>query len=231
MAHSPDSSPRQRIASALASILQRGRFVILGVVIAALAAVILYAIYTEVAAKRAEIATREVEAVQKTYENWSNEPDAAKKAGLEKAIVVQTNVILQRFPRTYAAQRSLLIRGDLAYTNKDWKSAVAFYTRLADRFPRSYLSLVALNNAAAVDEQQGDAAAAIELDKRILTYRGLAPEIPGALFSLGRLYEGQNDKKNAELYYKKLVDQYPDSGWTKLARDRIIALSLSTEGK
>jgi len=231
MAHSPESSPRQRIVSAITSILQQGRYIILGTVIAALAVVILYAIYTEVATKRAETATREVEAIQKTYENWSTETDASKKAGMEKAIVVQTDVILKKYPRTYAAQRSLLIRGDLAYANKDWKNAVSFYTRLADRFPGSYLAVVALTDGAAANEQQGDAAGAIALDKRILSYKGLAPEIPSAIFALGRLYEEQSDKKNAQLYYNKLIDQYPDSGWTKLARDRIIALSLSTEGK
>ncbi len=231
MARSPEPSSRQRIVSALTTIIQQGRFVILGVVIAALVAVILYAVYTEVATKRADAATRAVEAIQKTYEDWSTETDASKKATLEKAIVVQTDVILRKYPRTYAAQRSLLMRGDLAYGNKDWKSAVSYYTRLADRFPTSYLALVALTNGAAADEQQGNTAGAIELDTRILTYKGLAPEIPSAIFSLGRLYEEQGDKKNAQVYYNKLVDQYPDSGWTKLARDRIIALSLSTEGK
>lgn len=231
MAQSPDHLSRERIIEAVTTVLQRGRFIILGVVVAALVIVIGYGIFTEAMAKRAQAAARAAETVQKTFESWKTQTDASQKASLEKAVIAQTDAILKRYPRTYAAQRALFLRGDLAYDQKSWKEAESFYGRLADRFPKSYLAAVALNNAAASAEELGDLKGAIAFDTRILDVKGLAPEIPMALFSIGRLYDEQGDAKNAEIYYNKLINQYPDSGWTKLARDRIIALSLTKAAK
>lgn len=227
MAQSSDLTPRQRVTAAIASALQRWRMLLIILLGAAIVFIIGYGVYTQIATNRANTATREAEQVQTQFDSWSSESDQAKKDEIAKTITVQSDAILKKYPHSYAAQRVLLIRGDMAYASKDWANAAQAYTTLADRFPTSYLAPLALQNAAAAIENKGDQKAAIELDKRIIQYKGLTASIPQALFSLGRLYEATADPKNAQIYYNRLIDQYPSSGWTNLARDRIIALAMA----
>ena len=46
------------------------------------------------------------------------------------------------------------------------------------------------------------------------------------IFALGRLHESTEDTDSARSYYERLIDEYPASGWTNLARSRIITLNL-----
>ncbi len=223
---SSDQTPRQRVLDALVALIQRGRLVILAVVIGAIVFVLVYGIWSQLATNRAETAAGFAESAEKSYESWQNETDPSKKSDLEKTIVAQTNQIFTTYRGSYAEERALFIRGSLAYADKDWKQAAGFFTRIADRFPTSYLAPVSLSDAAAAEEEQGNLAGAIADEKRITTSSDISAEVPEALFMIGRLYERQNDATNAKTYYNDLIDQYPSSGWTKLARDRIIALAV-----
>lgn len=225
MAQSSDTPLRHRIASALSTGLQRARTPLIIVLAVGVAFIIGYTIWSEVSSKRIQKATALAEKVQTEFSNWQSESNAKKKAEIEKQMTTNIDTILKVYPGTYAAQRALFIQADLAYHKKEWKKAESSYEQLANKFPQSYLAAISLANAAAAAENNGDPKKAIELDKRILTYKGLAPEVPGTIFELGRLYEGQGDLKEAQTYYKKLVDSYPSSGWTNLARDRIIYLA------
>ena len=51
--------------------------------------------------------------------------------------------------------------------------------------------------------------------------------LPHAFFSLGRLYEQKKEYDLALSIYNRLEDDYSASNWTKIARNRIIALNVS----
>ncbi|HUX22356.1 MAG TPA: tetratricopeptide repeat protein [Spirochaetia bacterium] len=225
MAQTSETPLRHRIANALSTGLQKARIPLLVIVAVGVVFIIAYTIYSEVNTKRIETATALAETLQTDYSSWQNESDSKTKTKLDAQIAGEIQSILKKYPGTYAAQRALFVQAGLAYDKKDWKSAEASYEEVATRFPNSYLATVSLANAAAAAEENGDPKKAIELDKKVLLAKGLAPEIPRAIFSLGRLYEGQGDVKEANTYYNKLVDSYPSSGWTNLARDRIIFLA------
>jgi TolA-binding protein len=57
-------------------------------------------------------------------------------------------------------------------------------------------------------------------------YADSSAEVPRALFSLGRISEVEDAIADASDYYNRLVDDYPTSSWTNLARDRIITLTV-----
>lgn len=229
MAQSSESSLRHRIAEGLSRGLQKARTPLIIIVAVGVAFVIGYTIWSEVNSKRIEKATTLAESMQSNFSNWQGESDAKKKQALEKTITTQISDILKTYPRTYAAQRAIFVRADMAYDSKQWKTAQSSYEELAAKFPHSYLAPLSLANAAAAAEENGDPKKAIELDKQVLEFKGLVPEIPAAIFALGRLYEGQGNTKEADTYYNKLVASYPSSGWTSLARDRIIYLAAQNQ--
>lgn len=231
MAQPSDLPFRERIAAGLSEGLRRARTPLIIIVAVGVAFVIGYTIYSEVNKKRVDRATALAATVQTDFSNWQNATAAKKKQQLETKLSAGITNILKDYPGTYAAQRALFLRADLAYHKKEWKQAQTAYEQLAKQFPQSYLAPLSLTNAAAAAEESGNPKKAIALDKQILTFKGIVPEIPRAIFSLGRLYEGQGDLKQADTYYKKLVSSYPSSGWTSLARDRMIYLAAKNQGK
>ena len=68
---------------------------------------------------------------------------------------------------------------------------------------------------------------ALELLNRLVDlYDAQSAEIPRALFSIGRINEGLDQIVEAAESYNQLIDDYPGSSWTNLARDRIITLTV-----
>jgi tetratricopeptide (TPR) repeat protein len=114
---------------------------------------------------------------------------------------------------------------------EEYAEAAADYRQLADNHRASHLAPVALYNASAGLEESGDTEAAVEALETLLSrYRDEnAPEVPRALFSLGRIHEQQGEYQTAAEHYRDLVDSYGNSSWTSLARDRIIW--LTTQGQ
>ena len=50
--------------------------------------------------------------------------------------------------------------------------------------------------------------------------------VPELLFNIGRLEEQKGDFAAAQAAYNQLEEQHPLSNWTKLGRNRIIALKV-----
>jgi len=129
------------------------------------------------------------------------------------------------YPHLYAHMRALDAEAELYADSKDWDSAADSYTAVAEQFPKSYLAPVALMNAAAMKEQNGDLQAAFDLFEKVVTqYKTVSPDIPEALFNLGRLSEGLGNKEKAQEYYSRISDEYSSSSWNNLAKSRIIAI-------
>ncbi len=77
-------------------------------------------------------------------------------------------------------------------------------------------------------EEVGDLDGALQALKEVDTRYGKTfPETPHILFSMGRLYEAKGSYSEAANAYNRLVDEYPQSSWTKLARNRLIYFKVS----
>ncbi len=213
----------------LSGVLQKGRLALVILLIAVLAGIVFYFVWTEVQSAAREKSARWAEQAQELQQQWSAEADATKKQSLEKQLTDLLARILSRYPRQYAAQRALLLRAEMAYRSKDWGQAAENYQALAGRFPRSYLAPLGLLYAGVSYEELGDGKKALASYQRIEErYRDsyLAPRV---LFSIGRLLESEGDYAGALKAYNRMEDDHPDSNWTKMARNRII--QLKTEGK
>ena len=218
---------KQKFLTALASFLQRNRTLLLSAFAALLTFVIIYAIVTEIIQSRNNRTTVLIEKAEETFEAWHAEDDEEKSAEIGADLLTTLNSIMADFPNMYAGQRGLFIRGVFFLETAQWDDAAVDFETLAERFPKSYLAPVSLINAAIAMEESANYEAAIQFYMRvILEFEDISPEIPSTLFSIARLYDSIDDKENALLFYNQLVDQYPSSSWTNLARSRIICLKI-----
>ena len=196
-------------------------WIILGLLIAGFIA---YFIFSEVRGRKRESSTTLVEQAQEKYEEWRSEEDEDKKADQEKKLMEDLEAIVDRFPRTYASQRALSVRGDIFFEKGDWELAEKDYKELSERFAGSYLAPEAVLKRAICMEELED------VDEALALYRFLAdnypdsPRLPQAYFSIGRLFETKGDFDEALSAYNHMKLEYPYSNWTNLGINRIIHL-------
>lgn len=127
-----------------------------------------------------------------------------------------------------AGVRANMLAADVSMQKKDYKNSCTYWIAAAEDGKKSYTAPICYYNAAVCSEELNDNQAAE-------TYYTKASEakdfllITHTLFSLGRVQETSGDVKKAAATYKKMIDTYPNDGWTKLAQSRLI--SLEANGK
>ncbi|GAB1482802.1 hypothetical protein MASR2M78_16180 [Treponema sp.] len=169
-----------------------------------------------------------VETLVLRYDEIRSEADPAKKDADELALIKD----LEAFSSThdsYAGARSLSVLASIRADRNEDSEAEAAYLAAAKMVGKSYLAPVSIYNAAVSAEDRGDADKALELYNRVIDEYGQSfPLLSRAYFALGRLQEANGELAAATASYKKLVELYPNDGWTKLANSRI--LSLNAQG-
>jgi TolA-binding protein len=220
---------KRKIGDVVAHIVHRIRYALWAILIAAAVFLVGYLIWSEVGKKRTVDSTVLAESAQDLFDTWGSEQDAAKKAALEKDLSDQLDRLIARYPYKYGGQRGLFLRADLRFKNKAWDDARKDYEELARRFPASYLAGISLFNAGVSAEEKGDAEAAQGLYTRVVEEYHDSGASPRALFDAARLDEQKGAWEDARKKYEQLDSDYPLSTWTKLGKNRIIALKV--EGK
>jgi tetratricopeptide (TPR) repeat protein len=128
----------------------------------------------------------------------------------------------------YAGGRAWAIIAGIRGDKKEWSEAEQAWSSAAKAASNTYLAPVALFNAAAAAEEQGNTERAIDLYTSCLARADLFPSAPRAQFSIGRLRESQSNRDAALEAYRTLVSKWPGEPiWTNLAQNRIIALQLN----
>ncbi len=210
----------------------RGKMIVgLAVVAVVVVGMVVYAEIRKSAVEKSTILVEEVETIFHDYLSLDKENSEARQAK-DAELASAADTVLRRYPRTYAAARTLFILGDLAFQKKEWEKAAETWTGMAEKSPRSHLAPIALLNAAAAWEENGAPEKALQsLEKILAGYRASFPEIPRVLFSLGRLSEKTGAREKAAAYYNQLIDGYPGGSWANLARSRVIALQVKERTK
>jgi len=204
------------------------KVVVLGVLIAIVVILVGIGVYSYVSNSNADKSARAMEEVRTKLTAWSAETDQAKKDESEKEIQSDLDAIIKQWPHSFAAQESLYTKSTIATTKKDWPNAEKFAAEAADRLPKTYLAPIALEAAAVAAEEQGSTDKAIEYYNRIVSnYKEDTPNLAHAYFALGRLAESKSDWKTALGCYDKLLSDFPDSDWAKLAKDRVVYLKAT----
>lgn len=210
----------------LSHFLSRHRTTFLVVLIVLAVAAVALFVTLEVRNNRIERSLAEVEALQEEFARWAVLDEQEQVASID-SIGVLAQEILDSYSRLYAAQRALFIHASALGELERWNESAARYVELADRFPQSYLAPIALSQASVAYENGASADQALTaLTQLVDNYDGESADVPRALFAIGRINESMGDIAEAARSYNRLIDDYPASSWTNLARDRIITLSV-----
>ena len=225
MSQNHDKSEKIAFKHKLSIVIQKNSKILLGVLTVIVLVVIGLLIFNSLQLKSLEKYTQQIEAIQDEYAELSYITDEKEKDEAEKQIILNLDSLIEGSPKNYAFQRALFIRANLQYKNENWNKAIEDFMVIVSDFSNSYLAPISLINAASAYEESNRIDDAIETYKLVIEeYSTVSPEIPNIYFSIGRLYEQKNDIKAALDEYNKLVDTFPDSNWTNLARSRIIYL-------
>lgn len=227
MQTSQEQTPKQKFLASLSNLLHKYKTFLIVILVIIIVGVVIFAIASEIVKNRINTSTHEIEQVQDDYEHWLAAEEEDKKSELEQSILAETETIINRYSKLYAAQRAYFIRGMLHFDKNELEKAVMNFSEVVSTFPQSYLAPISLVNNAIALEESGKIEEAIDTYSQVIAeYRDSFPGIPEALFSLGRLYEKVGDFSSAFDVYSDLEDSFPSSNWTKLARNRIIRLKV-----
>ena len=138
------------------------------------------------------------------------------------ALVAQMS---QQFPNSRWLEEALYSGGNMYLIKRDPTHAIADYSELVTRFPRSVYAPSAHWRAAWLNYRlRHNPDAARMFDEQITMYPG-GQEIPGALYWRGRLYEDvEGNFGQAVNYYKAVNTAYVNSYYAMLARQRLAVL-------
>lgn len=225
----PQSTSATNVGSGLVSFLTRNRSILTGVGIAVLAGVVALMIVLSVQNGRIQEALVAVERLEQDFSAWEELDTDARETGFEE-LRTTASAIMTSYSGTYSAVRAQMITAEAQAIMERWSEASEGFESAAAAARGSYLAPVALMAAAASSENGDDPARALELYQRVVTeYGETTPQAPRAAFAVGRILESQDRIAEAADAYRSLVEDYPASSWTNLARNRII--SLTVEGR
>ena len=144
------------------------------------------------------------------------------EAAEHDALVAQ---MAQQYPSSRWLEEALYSGGNMYLIKRDSVHAIAEYSDLVSRFPRSVYAPSAHWRAAWLNYRlRHNADAARMFDEQISQYPG-GQEIPGALYWRGRLYEDvEGNFGEAEDYYRALNAAYVNSYYAMLGRQRLAVL-------
>lgn len=223
--HATDESQRRPI-DVLVAFLNRHRTTIMITIGVIVVAVVALVVVLTVQNSRTERALTAVDELQQDFDDWlQSDPD--EQAEAYETLAEDVAAIIDGYSGTYAAARARLVDARALVELERWDEAAQTYLEVADTMPESYLAPVSLMDAAIALEHAGDPEGALEIHRRIADeYDGETAEVPRALFSIGRLSEQSDRVADAADAYRRLIDDYPASSWTNLARNRIITLTV-----
>jgi len=218
---------RTRVRTGVSNFLQRYRTVLLGLVGAAILITGGLALWTQIDAATKTAFAAQIEKSQADYLSWMSEVDASKKAAAGTALEKELAQIEKDAPAGYGLSKAWFIQGNYFASQKKWGEAAKAFRTVFEKDLTSYLSPIALLNAGVCQEEALDIAGALatyaDFEKNYSGDSLLAPQV---FFTQGRLLETQQKASAAVAAYKKLLQKFPESGWTKLGRDRILFLNL-----
>ncbi|MFW6313901.1 MAG: tetratricopeptide repeat protein [Spirochaetota bacterium] len=219
-------APKTQVMNKLIDFLSRSRkpiMIALGVV--AVVVVTLVVVFS-IQNSRTNAALTAAEDLQSAFEDWMEVGDETKAEEYGE-LAQAASQIIDAYPRTYAASRARMVDARALAELERWDEAATRYAEIADVFPESYLAPVSLMDAAVAAESGGDTDRTLELLTRLIDeYGENSAETPRALFSIGRIREQRDEVSDAADSYRRLIEGYPASSWTNLARNRIITLTV-----
>jgi len=227
MSQSTERVPfRTKLRVEVGNFLQKYRPILLSLVVFAIVLVGGLAIWTQVDSATKTTFAAQIEKSQNDFSSWQSEIDSSKKADFARSLEKDLLDIQKNAPEGYGLSKAWFIQGNYFASQKKWPEAAKAFHTVFEKDPGSYLAPISLVNSGVSLEENGDGVGALaayaDFEKNFSTDSVLAPQV---YFTQGRVLESLGKVADAVSAYKKLLAKFPESGWTKLGRDRIIFLS------
>lgn len=171
-------------------------------------------------------AIAEVEELNQRYENIRNQiTEDFQSSELDTLLADLEKIGVGK--RGYPGSKAWSIIAQIHSGRKDWELSKEAWLNAAQKGNNTYLGPISLFNAAAAAEEQGNIEQAIELLQKCISHQFEFPAAARAQFSIGRLYEKQNNPAAAVEAYRSVMTNWQDVPiWQHLARSRITVIEL-----
>ncbi len=227
MNRAPEQTDRKTaLMSGLASFLSKYRKVLAGLLIVIALVVVSLVVILTLQQNRRDESLEAVEELQRSYGQWLAASESERSEGGER-LVEQASAVVTEYEGMYAAIRASLIQADVLFELERWDEAAAQFAETAAIADDSYLGAVASMGAAVSYENAGNGEQALAVYGNLVdAFAEDSSFMPRALFNIGRIHEQSGSIVEAADSYNRLIDDYPTSSWTNLARNRIITLTV-----
>lgn len=222
-----ENSEARTVSQYVAGFFKKAWLPLIVIIGLSLISVLALYIMEQVRIDNAAKATVVIEQLDALMASYASSAEGEEKNAKEKEALALADQIIAGQPNTFYAQRAMFHQASIKAQKKDFAGALTIYETLGNTTPRSFLSAISLFNASIAAEQSGDIEKAITLLSKIDSeFKELSAELPRALINLGRLQEAKKNTVAAMEFYNRLISEYPESDWTKIAKDRIIFLKI-----
>lgn len=189
--------------------------------VAFFALLIIVAGYSFIKQKREQAAAALLSQCLETYQSsQDDDKDPAKMLAMAKP---DFDRLVKDYSGMPAGRLGRVIYGHLALAAKEFDQAKTLYEKALGDFGNDpSIENTILNGLAMVAVQSQDDAAAIGYFEKIASGKSvLLKDV--ALFNLGQLYAKTGETEKAVAAYKRLSDEYPDSMYANIAREKAAA--------
>jgi tetratricopeptide (TPR) repeat protein len=215
----------QMVEGKLNSFLGNNRKVLLIFCVAVVLVIATIAIASSVNSSVLNKQFNQIDLLSTTYsELQAADKDAADYQQKVDDLVAQLTELASK-NKKYPALKAQYLLGMQSFDQKDFQKAMDSFLAVYTNAKDSYLGSLSLSNAATCAENLNNDALALEYYTQLIDeYGNAVAESPKALFGQARLQEKGGNTELAKATFQQLADQFPNSEFAKLARNKLVLL-------
>lgn len=219
---------KKGLAETISAFLSKYRVIIVGFVVVLLLCAVLLAVVLFLSDSKTDKGFAELDAISFSYSEIVKDATGEEKTQAEDKAIADALALAEKNKTNPVGMRSFIFAADVLFSKGSFEEAAKNYEKAGAIKAKSYLSGIALYNAAIAYDELNNYDAAIEnFDKAIKNTSFIMKN--KAMFQKGRILEAKGDFAAAYATYSELFDLNPADSWAILGKSRMIA--LTAEGK
>ncbi|MGI6432939.1 MAG: tetratricopeptide repeat protein [Sphaerochaetaceae bacterium] len=227
MAKTEKSKTAGMFESKFSALISRHKWLLVIIGIVLVVALIASWIGISAAEKKADQRQLALNVAEDTYHRWAalEDKSSSEAVAQQQEITTELQALAQRKGSSYPTVKAQYLLGLMAFEQKDYQQALQYFETIVHNGKSTYLSSLALFNAAVVHEELGDEDAALEQYQTIYdTWGTEGAESAKALFNVARIQEERGNLDLAKALFQQLADDFPASEYAKLAQTKVVVL-------
>ena len=206
----------------LGEFLGKNRKALIGVLIAAVAAIAGYAIFFNVSTSVVKKNLDKIEVIEYSLTKDAATLDESALASRRDTALSNLQAFLGK--GGIVGARADMLAADIYGQKKDWQASKDAWLKAASKRKGSYLESLCSFNAAAACEELGQADEALKLYEKVAADKNFVNR-SRASFNVGRIKEGKEDYEGAAAAYSAIASyELSNDEWNDLAKTRLLDL-------